>query len=194
MATASWSTGGHRPFVLGWRRSSQMVSGAQPELPRARLRGPAAPATQPARPGWPNSRAAVCRWWTASSSSVIVEEQPRWLAFLNSQHDFSGARARGFHHLAGRNRPQAGAQPAKRGMRAEFTVPQPDGRHADHLQHGRPGGGRLTPDKVALRRAIALAYDVRKEIRLARRGGTAIPAHRLVVPGTTGFDPTFRRR
>jgi ABC-type transport system substrate-binding protein len=50
--------------------------------------------------------------------------------------------------------------------------------------------GGYTPDKIALRRAIGLAYDVSIEINQIRRGGT--PAQSPVVPHTTGYDPKFK--
>ena len=51
--------------------------------------------------------------------------------------------------------------------------------------------GGYTPDKVALRRAIALAYDIGGEIRNIRRG-QAVPAQSMVPPGTSGYDPTYK--
>jgi len=51
--------------------------------------------------------------------------------------------------------------------------------------------GGLSPEKVALRRAINLAVDVDKEIRLARRG-QAIPCQSPVMPLTYGYDPALR--
>ena len=44
---------------------------------------------------------------------------------------------------------------------------------------------------VALRRAISLAYDVRKEIQIARRG-QAVPAQAPAMPGTSSYDPAFK--
>jgi ABC-type transport system substrate-binding protein len=44
---------------------------------------------------------------------------------------------------------------------------------------------------VALRRAISLAMDVQREIRIIRRG-QAIPAQSMVVPHTVGYDPAFK--
>jgi ABC-type transport system substrate-binding protein len=54
-----------------------------------------------------------------------------------------------------------------------------------------PVVGGYTPEKVALRRAIALAVDVEREIRVVRRG-QGIPAQSPVVPHTTGYDPLFK--
>jgi ABC-type transport system substrate-binding protein len=51
--------------------------------------------------------------------------------------------------------------------------------------------GGYTPDKVALRRAIALAVDVEREIQVVRRG-QAIPAQSIVAPNVYGYDPAFK--
>jgi ABC-type transport system substrate-binding protein len=53
-----------------------------------------------------------------------------------------------------------------------------------------PVVGGYTPEKVALRRAISLAYDVDVEIKQIRRGG--IHAQSPVMPHTTGYDPKFK--
>ena len=78
---------------------------------------------------------------------------------------------------------------AKRGMRAEFSV-APDMTLTVYNMEDPVVGG-YTPDKVALRRALSLAYDVRKEIRISRRG-TAVPAQALVVPHSLAFDPSLK--
>jgi ABC-type transport system substrate-binding protein len=51
--------------------------------------------------------------------------------------------------------------------------------------------GGLAPERVALRRAIALGYDIGREISLVRRG-EAIPAQGMTVPGTFGYDAALR--
>jgi ABC-type transport system substrate-binding protein len=58
-----------------------------------------------------------------------------------------------------------------------------------NMEHPVVGG--YTPDKVALRRAISLGYDVRREIQLYWKGG-ATPAQSPVLPHTTGYDPAFK--
>jgi ABC-type transport system substrate-binding protein len=51
--------------------------------------------------------------------------------------------------------------------------------------------GGYTPDKVALRRAIALALDPAAEIRLVEHG-MAVPAQTLLPPHCYGYDPAFK--
>jgi len=53
-----------------------------------------------------------------------------------------------------------------------------------------PVVGGYTPDKVALRRAIALGYDVENAIRQIYRG-QAVPAQSTVPPGSYGHDRTL---
>ena len=50
--------------------------------------------------------------------------------------------------------------------------------------------GGYTPEKIALRRAISLAYDA--DTRFARSGVAAFPRSPPVVPHTTGYDPKFK--
>ena len=51
--------------------------------------------------------------------------------------------------------------------------------------------GGYTPEKIALRRAINLSFDVATENRLIRNG-MAIPAQAGNVPNTYGYDPDFK--
>ena len=56
-----------------------------------------------------------------------------------------------------------------------------------------PVVGGYTPEKVALRRAIALAVDVEEEIRLVRRG-QAIPAQSPIGAGHVRLRPGVQER
>ncbi len=124
--------------------------------------------------------------------SIIAESQPLWLAFVNAEID-------GLVTNAGSIPPEL------------ITLAVPNGKLAPHLakrgiQHKRsvladtalmtfnmddPVIGGYTPEKVALRRAFSLAYDVDREINLIRRG-QAVPAQSMMVPFTTGFDPAYK--
>jgi ABC-type transport system substrate-binding protein len=57
------------------------------------------------------------------------------------------------------------------------------------MEHPLVGG--YTPEKVALRRAVGLAYAADDEIRLVRKG-QSIPSQSPVAPLTAGYDPAFR--
>jgi ABC-type transport system substrate-binding protein len=50
--------------------------------------------------------------------------------------------------------------------------------------------GGYTKDRIALRRAISMAYNTEEEIRVLRQG-QAVIATQPVPPGVTGHDPTF---
>jgi ABC-type transport system substrate-binding protein len=59
------------------------------------------------------------------------------------------------------------------------------------VAEGRPNPiGGYTPERVALRRAMVLAYDVGGEIEIIRKG-QAIPAQSPIAPGVVGYDPEF---
>jgi len=124
--------------------------------------------------------------------SIIDEAQPFWLSFLNEQLDstsgLNGAVPGEFVPQAmpgGRIAPNL----AKRGIQAARVVASSTGLTMFNMEDPVIGG--YTPDKVALRRAISLAYDIDREIRVIRRG-LAIPAQSPLSPGTTGYDPKFK--
>jgi ABC-type transport system substrate-binding protein len=123
---------------------------------------------------------------------VILEDQPRWLAFLNGQVDALATNTNsvppGFVTQAmpnGRLAPNL----AKRGIVGRSTVNADCSLSFFNMENPVVGG--YTPDKVALRRAISLGYDVQREIQLFWKGA-AIPAQSPLVPHTTGYDPAFK--
>jgi ABC-type transport system substrate-binding protein len=50
--------------------------------------------------------------------------------------------------------------------------------------------GGYTPDKIALRRAIGMSYNVDEEVRVLR-AGQAAPATQVIPPNVTGYNPKF---
>ena len=78
---------------------------------------------------------------------------------------------------------------AKRGI-ALHRVPRADTAYM-YFNMNDPVVGGMAPEKIALRRALSLAYDVDREIRLARRG-QAIRAQGPTVPFTSGYDPAYK--
>ena len=119
--------------------------------------------------------------------SIIEEPQPSWLAYLGGAFDmtlvpyeFAATAAPG-----GRLAPNL----ARRGMQMH-QVAQPDVTYT-YFNMEDPVVGGYTPERVALRRAIALGYDNEEEIRRLRQP-LAIPAQGLVTPLVAGYDPAYR--
>ncbi len=120
--------------------------------------------------------------------SVIEESQPRWLAFLNGEHDMIERLPNEFVNLAtpnGRMAPHL----ARRGIWMD-RVPAVDAT-LSYFGMEHPVVGGYTPDRVALRRAIALAYDSQLEIERVRKG-QAIPAQAVIPPMLTGYEPLLK--
>lgn len=119
---------------------------------------------------------------------VIEEAQPRWLSFLRGEGDvieevpidFAGVAMPG-GHLA--------PNLAKQGItmtrypRADISL--------SYFNMEDPVVGGYTPEKIALRRAINLAVDLDKEIRLVRRG-QAVMSQGPIPPVAFGHDPAFK--
>jgi ABC-type transport system substrate-binding protein len=120
--------------------------------------------------------------------SIIEEAQPRWLAFLNREHDMIERLPNEFATVAIPNNRLA-PHLRKQGIAME-RVPLVDATLA-YFGMEHPVVGGYAPDKVALRRAIALAYDVQQEIALARKG-QAVPAQAIVAPMLSGYDPELK--
>jgi ABC-type transport system substrate-binding protein len=120
--------------------------------------------------------------------SIIEEAQPRWLSFLNGEQDLLEGVPGEFANIAIPNN-QLAPNLAKRGI-GMLRVPRADVA-VTYFGMDNPVVGGTTPDKVALRRAIALAVDVEREILLVRRG-QAVPAQSPIAPNTWGYDPAFK--
>jgi ABC-type transport system substrate-binding protein len=120
--------------------------------------------------------------------SIIAEQQPRWLTFLNEQHDLIEEVPPEF---VGQAMPNGKVAPhlAKRGVQGYRIVRA--GVQYTYYNMDDPILGGYTPEKIALRRAINLAIDINREIVLVWRG-QAMPAQSPVVPHTANYDPAFR--
>jgi ABC-type transport system substrate-binding protein len=119
---------------------------------------------------------------------IVEEPQPRWLAFLNTEHDFLERLPDEFANIAVPNGKIA-PNLAKRGIQLS-RVPGMELTYS-YFAMKDPVVGGYTPDKVALRRAIVLGNDVNEEIRIPRKN-QGIPAQSPIGPGALGYDPEFR--
>ncbi len=119
--------------------------------------------------------------------AIIEEAQPRWLAFLRGELDMLNVPPE-FINLAAPNGKLA-PHLAKQGMQMRQVV-NPTTRHVYFgMEHAVVGG--YTPQRVALRRALALAYNAPREIALLRHG-QMLPAQSLLPPMVSGYDPALK--
>jgi ABC-type transport system substrate-binding protein len=184
---------GTGPFRLKqWRRSSLIVLERNPDYRPVYYDGTPAPDDAEAQALLKRLKGRRLPMVDEVQISIIEENQPRWLAFLNGETDMIGTIAaplpEDFVNIAipgGKLAPNL----AKRGITVHRTL------NADQVvaffNMEDPVVGGYTPDKVALRRAIGLAYDTEREIRLVRRG-QGVPAQSRSMPHTSGYDPHFK--
>ncbi|MFZ3323573.1 MAG: ABC transporter substrate-binding protein [Usitatibacter sp.] len=118
---------------------------------------------------------------------IVEEPQPRWLAFLNGDHDMIERLPAEFSNVGVPNG-QIAPNLAKRGI---YLDRQPGMELTySYFAMEDPVVGGYSPDKVALRRAIVLGNNIEEEIHIARKN-QAIAAQSPIGPGVNGYDPDF---
>jgi len=119
--------------------------------------------------------------------NIIEEEQSRWLAFQGGQIDLDK-----LPQIAApvvmdgeRLKPEFSSQglTVYRKLEPEITYTLFNLRD--------PVIGGYTPEKIALRRAMVMSYNVKEEIALIRKG-LATKAEMIVPVGVVGNDPSYR--
>jgi ABC-type transport system substrate-binding protein len=118
----------------------------------------------------------------------MEEPQTRWLAFNQKQLDMlnlpSTFRTQAFEA-------DGALKPALAdGQVSVNTAVDPEVIYA-YFNFRDPIVGGFAKEKVALRRAIILAYKVDEDIHVIRRG-MAVPAEMPIPPGVVGHDPAYR--
>jgi ABC-type transport system substrate-binding protein len=119
---------------------------------------------------------------------IVEENQPRWLAFLNAEHDLVDEIPYDLANLIIPNN-QLAPNLVKLGVSMDRAPRASVDMALFNMEHPLVGG--YTPEKVALRRAINLAYAVDDEIRLVRKR-QSLPSQSPVPPTIPGFDPGFK--
>ena len=118
----------------------------------------------------------------------IEEEQPRFLAFMNVQHDYIEETPLAYVQELFANGKLSSAM-QKRGV-SRFPEMQPEITFDTFNMDDKFIGG-YKPENIAFRRALVHAHDRPSEISIIRRGN-AIPVMSPIPNGVVGFDPTFR--
>jgi ABC-type transport system substrate-binding protein len=119
--------------------------------------------------------------------SIIEEEQSRWLAFSSGQLDFDKLADNVSSRVLDKDKLRPEYQEKKLSL-YRFVVPD---IVYTYFNFKDPVVGGYTKEKIALRRAIAMTYNVNDEIYKVRQG-QAIRAQSQIVPGTVGYDPAYR--
>lgn len=120
--------------------------------------------------------------------SVIEEDQSRWLSFLDGQLDYLQRVPLDFTEKAladGKLRPEFAA----RGIRHQVLL-RPNTWWA-YFNMEDPVVGGYTPEKIALRRAISMAFSTDEFIRVLAKG-RAIAAQGPIPPDIGGYDPKLK--
>ncbi|MGZ8212463.1 MAG: ABC transporter substrate-binding protein [Burkholderiales bacterium] len=126
--------------------------------------------------------------------SIMDETQSRWLAFLSGETDLEyqlAEIASLFLNADGTLKEEY----ARRGIRLDRTV-DPEITYTYFNMQEQIGGepnpvGGFGKEKIALRRAIAMAYKLEDQIRIIRKR-QAVRAEYPVPPGVAGHDPGYR--
>ena len=178
---------GTGPFVLKeWRRSSRIVLEKNPGF-REEYFEAEPPADDPVSQRlYREMKGKRIPQLDRVEISVIEESQPRWLAFLNGELDWVNLPYE-FKSMAipgGKLAPWLEKKAVKYIPSVDLDLTYMYWNMRD------PVWGGYTPERVALRRAISLAYNMGEEIFLVRNG-TAVEATTALPPGVLGHDPTF---
>jgi oligopeptide transport system substrate-binding protein len=120
--------------------------------------------------------------------SIIEESNPRLLAFQNGELDYVTVPSDLVANVLG---PDNRVKPelAKQGIALDRGV-QPAISYA-YFNMEDPVVGGYSNEKIALRRAISMAYDVDEEIRVLRQG-QAERATQPIPPNVAGYDPGIK--
>jgi len=180
---------GSGPYRLAfWKRSSKLVFEPNPNYREEYFDGEPPPGDELAAEILRTQKGKRLPIVGRIEVSVIEETQPRWLSFLNEEMDLMYGVPEEFAYQAMPNNKLA-KNLERRGIQME-QVAAFDVTYA-YFNMEDPVVGGYAPEKVALRRAITLAYNVQDEIAILRKG-QAIPAQAPYPPGVAGGDPSFR--
>src|SRR5437764_587265 len=179
---------GTGPFVLGeYRRSARIVLDANPDF-RAMTYVPAGPIPPASQPVADALKGRKLPFAGRVEISIMEEGQSRWLGFLNRELDFLDILPIDFTDQAldnGKLKPKLAAQ----GI-AHDVLLRPN-TWWTYFNMKDPVVGGYTQEKIALRRSIAMAYNVDELIRVLLKG-RATRANGIIPPDIAGHDPNLK--
>ena len=179
---------GTGPYTLkSWTRASKIVLEANPDY-----RGFVWD-FQPTSDPWDQSLVAAMRGKKMPQIgrveiSVIEEDQSRWLAFTQKALDHLSLPA-AFRSAAFEGDKDLKPEWADKGVTVYRAI-DPDISYS-YLSFRDPLLAGFSKEKVALRRAIIMGYNLDEEIRIVRKN-QAVAVEMPIPPGVVGHDPSYR--
>jgi oligopeptide transport system substrate-binding protein len=190
---ANWALSnpiGTGPYMLKeWRKGSKVAIEANPEYRDRRFPDSADPADKAVVAQMKGKKLpAIGR----IEISIIEESNPRYLAFQSKQIDFLYVPTDFVNRVidtgpdGGKLKPEFAQQNIQwsRGVETGWTYTV--------LNMDDPVIGGYSKEKIALRRAIGMGYNITEEISVLRQG-QAIPATQPIPPNMPGHDPNVKR-
>jgi ABC-type transport system substrate-binding protein len=179
---------GTGPYVLkSWTRGAKIVLEANPDY-RGFIWDFA-----PSEPAWDDPLIKAMRGKTMPrigrvEVSIIEEDQSRWLAFNQKELDYLALPATfrpQVFDADNKLKPEWSAQ----GVML-FRAIEPDITYT-YFNFRDPLVGGFSKEKIALRRAIIMGYNLEDEIRVVRKY-QAVAAEMPIPAGVVGHDPGYR--
>jgi len=176
--------------LKSWRRASRIVLERNPSYRRVVYDGTPAEAGAEGALAQPMARSLAGRTLPLVDEvevEIVEESQPRWLSFLNGRYHWLAVPG-DYVRLAA---PGGELAPflKKKGVRLQRGLQPTITMSFFFMEHPLVGG--YSPEKVALRRAIGLAFDGDTYIRQVH-GGQMVPAQSTIPPFTSGFEAGYR--
>jgi ABC-type transport system substrate-binding protein len=119
--------------------------------------------------------------------TVIEEPQSRWLAFQQKEIDYMNVPETFAPNVLDGDKLKPAL--AEEGI-VLYRVPDPDLTYTAFNMRDPVIGG-FAKDRIALRRAMAMAYNVDEQIKVVRKG-QAMHMQMPIPPGVIGHDPNYR--
>ena len=172
--------------LKSWRRASRIELERSPHFRGVQYTG--TPAAEPlAQQIAQHLKGKTLPLADAVVVDVVEEDQPRWLRFLNGTYHWLSVPGN-FRALAAPGG-QIAPYLTKRGVRLQTSL-QPD-MTMNFFYMAHPLVGGYTPEKVALRRAIGLAFDGDGFVQHVM-GGFGVRAQSTIPPFTSGYDAAYK--
>jgi ABC-type transport system substrate-binding protein len=176
---------GTGPYLLkDWRRGQRIVLEANPGYRDERYPDAVDPADRAITDKLKGRKLPII---PRIEISIIEEANPRWLAFQQRQLDFLAVPTELVSKVLDADsklRPEL----AKQGIRQTRVILPAIAYMYFNMEDPIVGG--YSKEQIALRRAIALAYNIDEDIRVLRQGQGS-PATQLIPPEMSGYDKTL---